>query len=152
MKLKIIGVMTGTLLLAACSSNNDSMKKAEADAIPGSVEDFNRNVNNKAHFAFDKSHLESEAQSNMLSVAEWTKKYPQPSLTVEGHTDPRGTTEYNLALGQKRADAAKKFLTASHAGAQTINTVSYGKNVLPAGQDTSEATNAQNRVAIANIR
>lgn len=153
MKLKVISVLTGTLLLAACSSDKDNANKmAEANAIPGSLEDFNRNVNNKAYFALDKSHLEAEAQNNMNSVAEWTRKYPQPSMTVEGHCDPRGTREYNLALGQKRANAASNYLKSKGAGVQNITTVSYGKDRLPAGQDSSEATYAQNRVAIANIQ
>ncbi len=148
MKLKIISVLTGTLLLAACSSDKDANRMAEANAIPGSVEDFNRNVNNKAFFAFDQSHLESEAQNNMDSVAAWNSKYPH-AITVEGHTDSRGTAEYNLGLGQRRAEAAKNHL--QKRGVQNLTTVSYGKSRLPAGQDDSEATHAQNRVAIANI-
>lgn len=152
MKLQILGVMTGTLLLAACSSDQDANKMADAAAIPGSIEDFNRNVNNKAYFALDKSSLAQDAQANLISVAEWTKKYPQPSITVEGHCDARGTAEYNLALGQRRADAAVKFLKSSSAGAQNINAVSYGKSRLPGGSDSSDATHAQNRVAIANIQ
>ncbi len=153
MNFKMISVLTGTVLLAACSSNNDGANNmADAQAIPGSVEDFNRNVNNKAFFALDKASIDAEAENNLNSVAEWTKKYPQPSLTVEGNCDARGTREYNLALGERRATAAKKALQAKGASVQNINTVSYGKDKLPAGQDTSEATNAQNRVAIANIQ
>lgn len=144
---KIIGVLTGTLLLAACSSHKDGAMKSADAAIPGSIEDFNRNVNSKAFFAFDKSNLDSQAQNNMNSVVEWTKKYPQNSLTVEGHTDSRGTVDYNIALGQRRADSAMKFLKSSQVGAQQVNTVSYGKSRLPAGTDNSEATHAQNRVA-----
>lgn len=151
MKFKVISVLTGTLLLAACSSDKDA-KMAEGNAIPGSMDDYNRNVNHKAFFAFDKSHLEAEAQNNMNSVAEWTRKYPQPSMTVEGHCDSRGTREYNLALGQKRAVAASNYLKSKNAGVQNISTVSYGKDRLPAGTDNSEATHAQNRVAIANIQ
>jgi peptidoglycan-associated lipoprotein len=147
MKLKLLSVLTGTVLLAACSSNQDGSKMAEANAIPGSIEDFNRNVNNRAHFALDKAHLEAEAQNNMQSVAEWTRKYPQPSMTVEGHCDERGTREYNLALGQKRAENAKRYLSSKQAGVQQINTVSYGKDRLPAGPGNHD----QNRVAIANI-
>lgn len=147
MKLKIIGVMTGTLLLAACSSHNDGSMNSAGAAIPGSIEDFNRNVSNKAFFAFDKSSLDQTAQNNMKSVVEWTKKYPQKSLTVEGHTDSHGTADYNLALGQRRADSAMRFLKSSQVGAQEVNAVSFGKSKLPAGTDNSEATHAQNRVA-----
>jgi peptidoglycan-associated lipoprotein len=150
MKLKIISVLSGSLLLAACSSTQDGAgsKMGEAPAIPGSVEDFNRNVKHQAFFDFDKSNLNAEAQGNMMTVVDWTKKYPQSSLTVEGNCDERGTSEYNLALGERRAVAAKKFLAAHHVGAKTLHTVSYGKNKLPggAGNDTG------NRVANVEIK
>jgi peptidoglycan-associated lipoprotein len=148
MKLKIISVLSGSLLLAACSSNQDGAGMGEGAAIPGSVQDFNRNVQNKAYFGYDKSTLDSAAENNMLSVAAWTQKYPQPTITVEGHCSEKGTSEYNIGLGQRRAEAAKKFLHAKHAGAQSITTVSYGKSRLPGGP----GNDAENQVAIAAIQ
>lgn len=148
MKLKVISVLTGTLLLAACSSDKDNANKmAEGNAIPGSIEDFNRNVNNKAYFALDKSHLESDAQNNMSSVANWTRTYNKNNVNVQGNCDERGTREYNLALGQRRANAAANYLKGQNQNLN-INTVSYGKDRLPAGPGNHD----QNRVAIADIQ
>lgn len=147
MKLQKISVLASCAFLAACSSQ-DGSNMAEAPAIPGSVDDFNRNVQHNAYFGFDKSHLEAEAQNNMMSVVEWTKKYPQQSLTVEGNCDEKGTREYNLALGEKRAHNTKKFLKSHGVAAQNVSTVSYGKDKLPAGP----GNDAGNRVAEVVIR
>lgn len=156
MKLKVTSALAAGLLLAACQSSQQGTDKsmADASAIPGSMEDFQRNVPNKAYFGYDSSSLNGEAQGNLTQVANWSRQYPQTPLIVEGNCDPRGTREYNLALGEKRAKSAANYLTANGAvggnGSQYIRTVSYGKDRLPAGPGNDEATYAKNRVAIVN--
>lgn len=146
MKLKLAGTVAVTVLLAACQSNKDK-NLAEGETIPGSYADFQRNVNNHAYFTLNSSTLDQQAKSNLDQVANWSRQYPQTAMVVEGHCDPRGTREYNLALGERRAVAAKRYLE-DRGATRHIQTVSYGKDRLPAGAATDEATYARNRVAI----
>lgn len=148
MKLKITGAIAVSVLLAACQSGKDT-KTSDANVIPGSYEDFQRNVQNRAFFAYDSSSVDQQGQQTLAGVAAWSKQYPSTPLIVEGHCDPRGTREYNLGLGERRANSAKKILGTTGA-TSNINTVSYGKDRLPGGNGTDEATYAANRVAIVN--
>ena len=155
MKLKVTGALAASILLAACSGHDKDMKTAQGGAIPGSIQDYQQNVHNKAFFDFDSSSLRSDAQQNLTEVANWSRGNPQTGLIVEGNCDKRGTREYNLALGERRANSAKKFLVANGAvggnGERSIRTVSYGKDRLPGGAGNDETTHAANRVAIVNI-
>ena len=95
-------------------------------------------------FDFDKSDIKPEGQKTLERQAEWLKKYPNTTVTVEGHCDDRGTREYNLALGERRANAVKKALVALGIAPNRVSTISYGKE-RPAVVGDNEAAWAQNR-------
>jgi peptidoglycan-associated lipoprotein len=116
-------------------------------ARPGTQEDLVVNVGDRVFFAFDKSDLSTEAQATLDRQAAWLKKYSTAKVTIEGHTDERGTREYNLALGERRATAAKNYLVAAGIAAGRITTISYGKE-RPAVVGSNEAAWAQNRRAV----
>jgi len=150
------------LLLAACASNtpesstaagtNASTTPAATNTAgqPGSREDFMKNVGDRVFFDFDKSDIKPEGRQVLQRQADWLKKYPNVTVTVEGHCDERGTREYNLALGERRATAAKKMLVALGVPAARISTISYGKE-RPAVVGSNEAAWAQNRRAVTVI-
>jgi peptidoglycan-associated lipoprotein len=116
-------------------------------AHPGTQEDLVVNVGDRVFFNFDKSELSTEAQATLDRQAAWLKKYSAAKITIEGHCDERGTREYNLALGERRATAAKNYLVAAGISAARISTVSYGKE-RPAVVGSNEAAWAQNRRAV----
>ena len=93
---------------------------------PSLEELFNRNVKD-AYFDYDKADIRPDARDNLSQTAQFLKSYPQVKVVIEGHCDERGSTEYNLALGDRRAAATKQFLTSLGIGADRVQTVSYGK-------------------------
>ena len=113
-------------------------------ARPGTQEDLVVNVGDRVFFGFDKSDLTSEAQATLNRQAAWLKKSSALKVVVEGHADERGTREYNLALGERRATAVKNYLVAAGIPAGRISTISYGKE-RPAVVGSNEAAWAQNR-------
>lgn len=98
------------------------------------------------HFEYDKSSINSAERSKLQSNAAWMKKNSNAKMTIEGHCDQRGSTEYNLALGERRANVVKQALINMGVQASRLTTVSYGKEKLIANGD-SEADMAQNRRA-----
>jgi peptidoglycan-associated lipoprotein len=100
--------------------------------------------NQKIYFDFDKSELKPEARAVLRKKADWLLKHPEYSVRIEGHCDERGTNEYNLALGQRRADSAKKFLVALGVDESRISTISYGEE-RPADPRHNEEAWAKNR-------
>jgi peptidoglycan-associated lipoprotein len=98
----------------------------------------------KIYFDFDKYELKPEAKAVLKKKAEWLLANTKYNLRIEGHCDERGTNEYNLALGERRANAAKEFLTASGVPAARISTISYGEE-RPAAQGSNEEAWAKNR-------
>ena len=98
----------------------------------------------KIYFDFDKSELKPEARATLTKKAEWLKTNSEFSLRIEGHCDERGTNEYNLALGERRADAAMKFLNALGISGDRISTISYGEE-RPAESGHNEAAWSKNR-------
>ncbi|HXG58291.1 MAG TPA: peptidoglycan-associated lipoprotein Pal, partial [Thermoanaerobaculia bacterium] len=99
-----------------------------------------------AFFGFDESTLTAEAQAALTSSANWLKRNPQYNLLIEGHCDERGTEQYNLALGDRRANTAKQFLVALGIDAARIRTVSYGEE-RPFNTGHDESAWSQNRRA-----
>ena len=99
-----------------------------------------------AFFAYDSNVLSSEARANLELSARWLKENPEVKLTVEGHCDERGTEQYNLALGERRASAARDFLVALGIATNRIDTISYGEE-RPFASGSNEAAWAQNRRA-----
>jgi peptidoglycan-associated lipoprotein len=96
------------------------------------------------YFAFDKSILTAASQANLTQKAEWLRENPNATLTIEGHCDERGTNEYNLALGDRRAESAKAFLVDLGIEASRITTISYGEE-RPVCTDKNEECWAKNR-------
>jgi len=127
---KFAGVVTIALILAACSRHSPSKEYGlggEGPTTPGTERDFAVNVGDVVHFQEDSSSLTGEAQEILRSQARWLNQYPQYTITIEGHADERGTREYNLALGARRAMTVKAFLAQSGVSAGRMRTISYGK-------------------------
>ena len=129
------------------SGGNQQANTMKSSVKPGSGRDFVVNVGDRVFFGFDKSSLSSDARSQLEKQAAWLKKYGSVSLTLEGHADERGTREYNLALGERRANSAKDFLIALGVAPNRIRVISYGKE-RPAALGQNEAAWRQNRRAV----
>jgi len=132
---------------AAATPSASSMSQGPAK---GSREDFIQNVGDRVYFDFDKSNIKPEGQKTLERQATWLKQYTNVTVTIEGHCDERGTREYNLALGNRRANAVKSALVALGVTANRIQTISYGKD-RPIVVGSNEAAWAQNRVGITVI-
>ena len=115
---------------------------------PGSNEDFNRSVqSNTVNFGVDLYDIDATARGILDEQATWLARFPQQRITIEGHCDERGTREYNLALGDRRANAAKNYLAAKGIDPARMTTISYGKE-RPLALGSDEASWAQNRRAV----
>ncbi len=152
MKNKIFTILAAGLVLTACETGNtDSQNVSVGRApAPGTAEDFKANIRDRVFFGFDKSVVSSEAKKTLEAQAAWLKTHSATTATVEGHADARGTREYNLALGARRAEAAKSGLAAMGVDANRLKTISYGKD-RPQAVGTTEEVYAQNRVAVTVI-
>lgn len=115
--------------------------------IPGSQQDLVVNIGDRVFFGYDRYDLTAEAQTLLRLQAEWLARYPNVSVVIEGHTDERGTREYNLALGERRANSVKNYLTAMGVSPARIRVVSYGKEQPAVLGSTPEAW-AQNRRSV----
>ncbi|WP_044564664.1 peptidoglycan-associated lipoprotein Pal [Azospirillum sp. B4] len=166
MRMKYLSLCAALALVAACSSTPE--KKAEVATggtttttapapapkptgpVPGSKEDFVVNVGDRVFFGYDKFDLTPEATATLDKQAAWLKKYGSVTITIEGHADERGTREYNLALGERRANAVKNYLTALGVDLARVQVISYGKE-RPAVLGSNEAAWAQNRRGVTVI-
>lgn len=119
-------------------------------AAPGTQQDLVVNVGDRVLFGYDQYDLTPEGQHTLEMQAEWLKRYPNVSVTISGHCDERGTREYNLALGERRANAVKNYLTALGIEGTRVNTVSYGKERPAVTGSTPEAW-AQNRRGVTEV-
>jgi peptidoglycan-associated lipoprotein len=119
--------------VAACSNTPKPENEVGASggrhspATPGSARDFAVNVGDIVYFTTDSTDLSREAQQTLTNQARWLQQYSQYTITIEGHADERGTREYNIALGAKRAQTVRNFLAQRGINAARIRTVSYGK-------------------------
>lgn len=116
-------------------------------AAPGTQADLVANVGDRIFFGYDSSELSGEARSTLDKQAAWLNQYSNLSITVEGHADERGTREYNLALGERRANAVKNYLVALGVSPSRLNVISYGKE-RPAVPGDGETSFAQNRRSV----
>ena len=105
------------------------------------------NVGDRVFFDFDKSNLKPEGRATVEALATWMNNYPAVTITIEGHADERGTREYNLALGERRANSVYDYLLALGVQANRLRTISYGKE-RPAVLGSNEEAWAQNRRAV----
>ena len=155
---KMVGLLGALLLFAACSSpppetpppgppGGPPSGVGSRNIVPGSQQDLEASAGYRVFFAFDRADISPEARQILVRQADWLRRYPNVTVTIEGHCDERGTREYNLALGERRAHAAKNVLVASGISASRISTISYGKE-RPAVVGSSEESYAQNRRAV----
>jgi peptidoglycan-associated lipoprotein len=157
-------VSSAALALSACAKKApETLPPAPADTAPppvatptptptgpvaGSQADFIANVtSDRIFFNLDDSGIDDEDRAVLGSQAAWLARYPNKRVTIEGHADERGTREYNIALGERRANAAKNYLASIGIDAGRINTISYGKE-RPVATGSDEASWAQNRRAV----
>jgi peptidoglycan-associated lipoprotein len=158
--LKVIAVFAAAALLAGCHKSETTTAGSETEganggissgqlgqATPGSEQDLQQNVGDRVFFALDKSDLDGEARQTLGRQAAWLKRYPSVRVTIEGHCDERGTREYNMALGARRANAARAYLVALGIDGSRMQTVSYGAE-RPAELGTGEAVWSKNRRAV----
>jgi peptidoglycan-associated lipoprotein len=157
MTIRMIGLAAMMLLVAACSGNPPPPAAGVPHGAgggpgfaPGSQQDLAATAGDRVFFAYDQSTISDEGQQILQRQAQWLQRYPQVSVTIEGHCDERGTREYNLALGERRAQAVKKVLVALGVPAARIQTISYGKD-RPIVVGSDEAGYAQNRVGITTV-
>jgi peptidoglycan-associated lipoprotein len=128
----------------------DPNPASASQIMPGSQEDFLQQVGQSGDrilFETDRFNVDAEDQATLQRQAQWLAQYPNTRITVEGHADERGTRDYNLALGERRANAAKNFLVSIGVDASRIQTVSYGKE-RPSALGSDEQAWAQNRRAV----
>jgi peptidoglycan-associated lipoprotein len=134
-KFAVLGVVL--LGLSACASN-------ASGPVPGSIEDLVVNVGDRVFYDFDQYNLKPSSQATLDRQAAWLNQYSGVTVLIEGHCDERGTREYNLALGARRANAAKDYLLGAGVDAGRIQTISYGKD-RPAEMGSNDAAWAANR-------
>ena len=114
--------------------------------LPGTVQDFVINIGERIYFDTDQYDIRSDAQPTLSAQAQWLSRYPQVRVRIEGNADERGTREYNLALGARRANAVREFLVGQGVSGSRIETLSYGKE-RPIDPGTNEDAWAKNRNA-----
>jgi len=155
MNSKLLGALAAVALLAACANKNEAASTgagaATSGPVPGSQEDLVASAGDRVFFDFDRSTLKDDARATLDRQAGWLGKYPQVSVQVAGNTDDRGTEEYNLALGQRRANSSRDYLVARGVDGSRISTISYGKDRPTALGDNEQAW-AQNRNSITSVR
>ena len=140
---KAFAAIAAMIVMAACSSQ-EAAAPATTTVTPGSIADFRQNVGDRVFFDTDQSVIREDGRQTLNRQAEWLKKYTQYRITIEGHCDERGTREYNLALGERRANSVRDYLVALGVNPARLTTVSYGEE-RPAVLGSNESAWAQNR-------
>ncbi len=141
------------LTVGACANKNsdaDGLNGAGGAATPGSVQDFVVNVGDRVFFETDSTELTATGTATLDKQAQWLNQYGKYSFVVEGHADERGTREYNFALGARRAETVRNYLTAKGISASRMRTISYGKE-RPVAVCNDISCWSQNRRAVTNI-
>ena len=161
MKLKLLGALALVAALAAYSDNKAANSGSASGlgatsaptgaAAPGSEADLVANVGDRVYFELAQNTLSSEAQATLDRQAAWLARYPQVTVQLAGNCDDRGTDENNIALGNRRANAARDYLVAKGVSADRISTITYGKD-RPTATGDDEQSWAQNRNAITAVR
>jgi peptidoglycan-associated lipoprotein len=151
---KLAAVCCCFLALAACSKKNTPDLEAGTGGVgqarPGSEQDFATNVGDRIYFIVDTSDLTPEGQEILTKQAQWLQQYSNVVVQVEGHSDERGTREYNIALSARRATATREFLIAQGINPKRISSIAYGKE-RPAALCDAEQCWTQNRRAVTVI-
>jgi peptidoglycan-associated lipoprotein len=169
MRLKFLSIFAAAALLGACAQTPDEsatsasdgaskdtmskdsmkkMKKKRGPAVaPGTGADFIASVGDRIFFDYDRNSLKPISKRILERQAVWLKKYSSVKITVEGHADERGTREYNLALGERRANSAKDYLVALGISASRVRVISYGEE-RPEAVGSNKGAWSQNRRAV----
>ena len=160
MRYKILSLFAAVALVSACETVSDSGgsavggAKATSFTSPmvksGTQEDFVVNVGDRVFYGFDKYNLEAGARKTLEKQAAWLKANRSVTVTVAGHADERGTREYNLALGERRANSVKDYLVVLGINPARIDTISYGKE-RPVATVSNEAAWKQNRRGVTKV-
>ncbi|MDR1236565.1 MAG: OmpA family protein [Holosporaceae bacterium] len=153
--------LAGLAFLTACECDSGRKERVdvsgsrvevvEDETLRGTAADFIANAGDRVFFGFDKSNLSPEAEATLSRQIEWLKQHESRKALIEGHCDERGTREYNLGLGERRADSAARFLLDHGVSGDRVRTVSYGKDRPIAAQGTPEEIHRMNRVAISVV-
>ncbi|MBT4889088.1 MAG: peptidoglycan-associated lipoprotein Pal [Rhodospirillales bacterium] len=169
MRFKILGILAAVTLISACetapeedmASTGDGATTASTTAAattamvdpitPGSQRDLMVNVGDRVYFDYDRFDLNDISRATLEKQAAWMKQNSGVMVTLEGHCDERGTREYNLALGARRANSAKDYLVSLGVSASRINVSSYGEE-RPVAMGSNDAAYAQNRRAETVVR
>jgi peptidoglycan-associated lipoprotein len=123
---KFAAIILAGLVIAGCAKQQDQTAMTAA-ATPGSQQDFVVNVGDRVFFDTDSSDLSDQARATLDKQAQWLNNYNRYSFTIEGHADERGTREYNIALGARRAQTVREYLVSRGVSAARMRTISYGK-------------------------
>lgn len=170
MQRRLVAAFSGLLLLTACGTSSETgtagdatrpttstagqsqgnVSTAVGQYRPGSQEELANTIGDRVFFDFDRHDLNSEGRQQVQGWAGWLRQYPNVTATVEGHADERGTREYNLALGERRANSIRDYLTAQGIAGSRLRTISYGKE-RPAVLGSSEQAWAQNRRGVLTV-
>ena len=177
MRLRILAVALAAVMLWGCGSTPDEQASTSAagdaggpatsatagsgdvstsnlppgsDIAPGTEEDFVVNVGDRVYFGFDRFDLTDEAREVLRGQAQWLRQHGAIAVTIAGHADERGTREYNLALGERRAISVRNFLIALGVEPDRLRTVSYGKE-RPVDPGSTEEAWAKNRRGVTQI-
>jgi peptidoglycan-associated lipoprotein len=124
---RFAAIIVGALAIAGCAKQPDQTAAMGTAATPGSQQDFVVNVGDRVFFDTDSSELSEQARATLDKQAEWLSHYGRYAFTIEGHADERGTREYNIALGARRAQTVREYLVSRGIPAQRMRTISYGK-------------------------
>ncbi len=141
---------SGSSSTAEASSGEGTVTESSPDTAsikPGSQEDLIVNVGDRVFFNYDSAELDSDAQELLQDQVAWLKQHSDVSVIIEGHCDERGTREYNLALGEKRAQSVKNYLIGLGVSSDRVSTISYGKE-RPAVIGSNDGAWAQNRRSV----
>ena len=142
---RFAAVVASALVLAACAQTKpDGLTN---NVQPGTGQDFVVNVGDRVFFAEDQSTLSAQATATLDKQVRWLQSYSRYTVTVEGHADERGTRQYNIALGARRANAVRDYLLANGVSANRVKTISYGKE-RPVAVCNNESCWTQNRRAV----
>ena len=158
-----LSAVAALALLAACTTKPQAAAETpppsgpmtqstttQSNIIPGSAEDLRVNVGDTVHFDYNAFSVTDEDKGVLQRQSTWLQRYPQVRVTVEGHCDERGTREYNLALGARRANAVKEYLVSLGVSSARLDTISYGKE-RPICTESDENCWAQNRRGVTTI-
>lgn len=143
---RVAAILAAALIVAACAQNK-AQQTADGNVTPGSAQDFVVNVGDRVFFETDSTSLTSQARDTLNKQVQWLRLYPQYTVTIEGNADERGTREYNLALGARRAQITRDYVVSQGIEPNRIRTISYGKE-RPVAVCNAESCWSQNRRAV----